>query len=138
MGHERIAGDDIKSENELLLASLLATGGKRREADEICHRWESKAPHLADGYLWAVKHNLPRIPPEQIEDTNEIETAAWDLACGRTQEGLALASQQMVAHPHMLRSYTVLWEYYAARGEFEEAREAEEKWQAVNARFREH
>jgi hypothetical protein len=127
----QIAGNDIKSENQLLLAYLLASEGQQREANGICHHWKQKVRHLADGYLWAMKHDLPRIPPEQIEDTNEIEIAAWDLACGDPEDGLTLAAQQMAAHPYMLRSYTLLWEYYTAKGEFEKARKAEKDWTSI-------
>lgn len=131
LAHMRIAGDDIKSQNQLLLAYLLAREGQQRAANAICHHWRSKVHHLADGYLWAIKHDVPRIPPNQIVDTNEIEVAAWDLSCGASLDGLALAAQQKAAHPFMLRSYEVLREYYAANGEFERARAEEDEWDSA-------
>ncbi|MGA7887830.1 MAG: hypothetical protein WCA44_19010 [Acidobacteriaceae bacterium] len=136
LAHMRIAGDDIKSQNQLLLAYLLTREGQQRAANAICHHWQSKVRHLADGYLWAMKHDVPEIPPSQIADTNEIEVAAWDLACGASLDGLTLAAQQKAVHPFMLRSYEVLREYYAANGESERAREEEKEWDSAVQRLR--
>ena len=132
-----IAGDDIKSENQLLLAYLLASEGQQPESNNICHHWKTKVHHLADGYLWAMKHDEPRIPPGEIADTNEIEIAAWDLACGYAQDGLPLIEQQKAAHPYMLRSYDVLRDYYEATGEFEKALREEQTWKTLNALIKE-
>jgi len=122
----QIAGNDIKSENQLLLAYLLSNEGQQREANNICRHWKNKVRHLTDENL-----------PDQIVDTKDTETAAWDLACGYPQDGLSLIDQQKAAHPYMLRSYEVLREYYAARGEFERARREEEDWDAVNTLIKE-
>jgi hypothetical protein len=122
----QIAGNDIKSENQLLLAYLLFNEGKQREANNICRHWKNKVRHLTDENL-----------PDQIVDTKDTETAAWDLACGYPQDGLSIIEQQKAAHPYMLRSYDVLRDYYEARGDFERAHREEEDWNAVNTLIKE-
>jgi hypothetical protein len=46
----KIAGNDIKSENELLLAHLLESEGKTETAGNICSRWKHRVRHLASGH----------------------------------------------------------------------------------------
>ena len=77
--HERLAGNDIKSDNQLHLAHLLAKEGKQSEARAICSHWKDRVKHNADFALRAVKTNIPTPP---LYDTPEVETGKWDLACG--------------------------------------------------------
>jgi hypothetical protein len=118
LAHERLAGNDIKSVNQLHLAHLLESEGKEPEAKAICSHWKSRMRHIAAGQDTDHWHGEPRAP---LYDTPELEVAAWDLACGNTEEGLKLVSEQIDAHPHMLASFTVLSRYYFANGEFEKA-----------------
>jgi hypothetical protein len=122
LAHERLAGSDIKSENQLHLAHLLAREGKNSEAKTICSHWKNRVKHNADFALFAVKHNDPTPP---LYDTPEVEIAAWDLACGMPEEGLSLLSSQIRAHPGLLKSFSVLSSYYFGEGDFEKARKAE-------------
>src|SRR5215472_16791058 len=112
---EAVAGDDVKSANELHLAHLLAREGKQKEAREICAYWEKRVRHNADFALSAVKHDVSAPP---LYDSPEVEIATWDLACGRTEDGMRLLKEKIVAHPRMLAPYTVLSEYSIADGEF--------------------
>ena len=118
LAHERLAGNDIKSENQLHLAHLLASEGKEPEAKAICSHWKSRVRHIAAGQDSDHWYGEPKAP---LYDTSELEIATWDLACGKTEEGLKLVSEQIDAHPHMLASFTVLSQYYFANGEFEKA-----------------
>src|SRR5215469_13502734 len=106
---EAVAGDDVKSANELHLAHLLAREGRQKEAREICAFWEKRVKRIG----------------QALDDSPETETGAWDLACGRTEEGMRLLKQQMAAHPRMLAPYTVVSEYSIAEGDFEKGRRAE-------------
>ena len=119
---ERIAGNDSKSANELLLAQVLASESKTSEANRICSRWKGRVRHLAAGQDSDHWYGEPRAP---LRDTPEVETASWDLSCGSPDEGLKLLSEQIHAHPHMLASFTVLSHYFAAIGEFSKALKAE-------------
>lgn len=116
LAHERLAGNDIKSDNQLHLAHLLAKEGKEPEAKAICGHWKSRVRHIADGQDSDHWYGEPKSP---LRDTPELEIAAWDLACGSTEEGLKLVAKQIDAHPHMLASFIVLSQYYFATGEFE-------------------
>ena len=120
--HERLAGNDIKSENQLHLAQVLALEGKGSEAQSICSHWKNRVRHTAAGQDSDHWHGEPRAP---LYDTPEVETAAWDLACGSPEQGLRLLSEQIQAHPRMLVSFTVLSHYYFAVGDFPRARQAE-------------
>jgi hypothetical protein len=120
--HERLAGDDIKSENQLHLAQVLAPEGKEAEAKSICSRWKNRMTHIAAGQDTDHWHGEPRAP---LYDTREVETAAWDLACGSPDQGLRLLSEQIQAHPQMLISFTVLGHYFLEVGDFPRARKAE-------------
>jgi hypothetical protein len=122
LAYEGLAGNDIKSENQLDLAFLLTREGKQPEARNICSHWKNRVRHTADFALDAVKHDVPTPP---LYDTPGVETAQWDLACGASDEGLKLISEQIEAHPQMLVSFTVLSHYYIAQGDFQEARKAE-------------
>ena len=122
LAHERLAGNDIKSQNELHLAHLLYRQGKDSEAISICSHWKSRVKHNADFALYAVKHNTPT-PPLYL--TPEVEIAKWDLACGKEEEGLKLLTQQIVEHPDMLAPFSVLSEYYFSLGEFPRAQKVE-------------
>jgi hypothetical protein len=121
LNSERIAGNDIKSDNQLLLAHLLLKEGKDAEARSICSHWKHRMRHLAAGqdndYIYGT--------PQATYDTPQIEVARWDLACGSPDEGLKLIGAQIAAHPHMLVSFTVLSDYYYAQGDFQGARKAE-------------
>jgi len=117
-----VAGNDIKSENQLLLAYLLASEGKTEDAKNICSHWKGRMRHFAAGQDTAHRYGIPVAP---ISDTPEVEVAKWDLACGEPQEALALLTKQIAAHPHMLASFTVLSNYYYALGDFQKARKAE-------------
>jgi hypothetical protein len=114
----KIAGNDIRSENELLLARLLSIEGKAEEANKICSHWKKRMGHLAAGQDSDHWHGTPRTP---LYDTPEVETAAWDLACGGSDQGLRLLSEQIQVHPGMLAPYTVLGNYYVAEGDFQKA-----------------
>ena len=131
LAHERLAGNDIKSENELDLAHLLTKEGKQSEAKTICSHWKNRVRHNADGALFAVKHDEPTPP---LYDTPEVETAAWDLACGLPDDGLKLISEQTKVHPDMLIPFTVLRHYYTAEGDFQKAHQAELDGTAANLR----
>jgi len=122
LAHERLAGNDIKSENQLHLARLLTKEGKQPEARAICSHWKNRVKHNADFALFAVKHNVPTPP---LYDTPEVEIGGWKLECGLPEEGLRLLSQQIQAHPGMLAPYTVLGNYYLAEGDFQKALAAE-------------
>ena len=122
LAEERLAGNDIKSENELLLAHLLTKEGKVSEASDLCKHWKGRVQHLADGMLWAAKHNVPSPP---IYDTREVEEAKWELACGQPSGGRALLSQQIAFYPHMLAAYEALTNFYYIEGDFDLARKAE-------------
>jgi hypothetical protein len=119
---ERIAGNDIKSENQLLLAGLLAREGNDREAKSICSHWKGRVRHLAGGQDSAHIYGIPKAP---IRDTPEVEVARWDLACGEPAEGIRLIEEQISAHPRMLFSFRVLSSYYYAQGDFQRARKTE-------------
>jgi hypothetical protein len=119
---ERVAGNDIKSENQLQLARLLAREGKDQEATNICSHWKGRMRHLAAGQDSAHIYGIPRAP---ISDTPEVKVASWDLACGKAVEGLELIEEQISVHPQMLVSFTVLRDYYYAQGDFQRARKAE-------------
>ena len=113
---EAVAGDDIKSTNELHLAHLLAREGKQKEAREICAYWEKRVRHIGQTAMFdAEQSDLSR----SLEDSPEVEMATWDLACGRAEDGKKLLKEQLVAHPRMLAPYTVLSEYSISEGEFE-------------------
>jgi hypothetical protein len=122
LASERVAGDDIKAENELQLAHLLASEGNHREAEKICSHWKNRMRHLAGGQDSDHFYGIPKAP---ISDTPEVEVAKWDLACGSPDEGLRLIEEQIAVHPHMLASFTVLKNYYDAMGDFQMARKAE-------------
>jgi hypothetical protein len=122
LAHERLAGNDIKSENELRLAHVLLVEGRDSDAKKICSHWEHRVKHNADYALFAVAHDTPTPP---LYDTPEVETARWDLACDAPAEGLRILAEQIKAHPHMLASYTALSEYYTAEGRFQEAQKTE-------------
>ena len=122
MASERIAGDDIKSENELQLAHLLASEGNDREAAKICSHWKNRMRRIVPRQDSAHIYGIPVTP---IFDTAEVEVAKWDLGCGNPDEGLRLIEEQIAVHPHMLASFTVLKNYYDAMGDFQMARKAE-------------
>lgn len=113
--HERLAGNDIKSDNDLQLAHLLTKEGKQPEAKTICAHWKNKVKHNADFALYAVKYNSPRPP---LYDTPEVEIARWKLACERPEDGLGLLEEQIQAHPGMLAPFTAMVNYYTGEGEF--------------------
>lgn len=119
---ERIAGNDIKAQNELHLAHLLLNENKDQEGNAICSHWEKRMKHLPGRQDSDHVYGIPRAP---IYDTAEVEVARWDLACGKPEEGLKLIAEQISAHPKMLASFTVLSEYYYAQGDFQKARKAE-------------
>jgi hypothetical protein len=119
---ERVAGNDIKSENQLHLAHLLVSEGNDQEAKSICSHWKGRMRHLAAGQDSAHIYGIPKAP---ISDTPEIEIARWNLACGNSGEGLRLIEEQISAHPRMLASFTVLRDYYYAQGDFQKALKAE-------------
>jgi hypothetical protein len=119
---ERIAGNDSKGANELLLAQVLASEGKVLEASRICSHWKNRVRHFAAGQDSDHWYGEPRAP---LSDTPEVETAAWDLTCGSPDEGLKLLSEQIYAHPHMLASFTVLSRHFAAVGDFSKALKVE-------------
>lgn len=119
---EKIAGNDIKSENQLLLAHLLAREGNDREARSICSHWKNRMRHLAAGQDSAHIYGIPVAP---ISDTPEVEVARWDLACGNPEGGLNLITKQIEAHPRMLVSFNVLRDYYYAQGDFQKAHREE-------------
>ncbi|MGA3225853.1 MAG: hypothetical protein ABSC65_18955 [Acidobacteriaceae bacterium] len=122
LSSERIAGDDIKAQNELRLAHLLAREGNHREADDICSHWKRRMRRLVWRQDSAHIYGTPKAP---VYDTPDVEVARWDLACGNPNEGLRLIAEQIAAHPHMLASFIVLENYYDAQGEFQMARKAE-------------
>lgn len=124
----KIAGNDIKSENELCLAQVLALEGKAPEANKICSHWKNRMRHIAAGQDSDRWHGEPRTP---LYDTPEVETAAWDLACGSSDQGLRLLSEQIQAHPSMLKPYTVLGNYYSAKGDFQRALATEKEGTAA-------
>jgi tetratricopeptide (TPR) repeat protein len=118
----RVAGNDIKSENQLQLAHLLASEGKIEDAKSICSHWKGRMRHIPGRQDTAHIYGIPKSP---TYDTPEVEVARWDLACGKPEEALALLTEQIAAHPHMLISFTVLSNYYYAQGDFQKARKAE-------------
>lgn len=122
LASERIAGDDIKAQNQLQLAHLLESEGNDREAKSICSHWKGRMRHLAGRQDSAHIYGIPKAP---ISDTPEVEVARWDFACGRAEEGLRLIEEQISVHPGMLASFTVLRDYYYAQGDFLKARKAE-------------
>lgn len=91
---ERIAGNDIKSENQLQLAHLLAVEGNAREAKSICSYWKGRMRRLASGQDSAHLYGIPKTP---LRDTPEAEMASWDLSCGNPGEGLKLIEEQISA-----------------------------------------
>ncbi len=131
LAHERLAGNDIKSDNQLLLAHLLAKEGKHSEARAICSYWKDRIKHNADFALRAIANNVPTPP---LYDTPEVETGKWKLACGPPAEGLRLLEQQIQAHPGMLAPYTVLSRYYLAEGDSQKALAAERDGTAALSR----
>ncbi len=122
LAHLSVAGNDIKSDNELGLAHLLFNMGKTEEAQKICSYWENRVRHNADFAINAVKTNVPTPP---LYDTPEVENGRWDLACGEPQVGEDLLRKQIVAHPDMLASYTALENYYMETGTFPKVLELE-------------
>jgi hypothetical protein len=122
--HERLAGNDIRSENDLQLAHVLTKEGKQLEAKTICAHWKNKVKHNSDFALDAVKHDAPTPP---LYDTPEVEIAAWTLACEHSGDGISLLEKQIQAHPGMLAPFTAMANYYASEGDFRTALEIEEK-----------
>lgn len=120
--HERLAGDDIKSEIDLELAHLLLKEHKEPEAKSICAHWKNKVKHNADYALYAVKHDVP-VPP--LYDTPEVEIAKWTLACEQPDDGISLLKAQTKAHPGMLAPFTAMANYYTSEGDFRTALEIE-------------
>lgn len=120
--HERLAGNDIKSENDLHLAHLLEREGKQEEASRICAYWERRVKRIGQDAVFDAEHDDLWHPPY---DSPEVETGKWDLACGRTEDGTRLLKEQMVAYPRMSAPYTVVSEYSFAEGDFEKGRRAE-------------
>lgn len=116
--HERLAGNDIKSENDLELAHLLTKEGKQPEAQTLCSHWRNKVKHNADFALFAVEHNVPTPP---LYDTPEVETAVWELACGRKDDGFRMLEEQIQMHPGMLAPFTAIANYYTTEGDFPRA-----------------
>lgn len=128
LAHERLAGNDIKSENELHLAHLIALEGKVPEANQICSHWKFRMRHIAAGQDSDHWHGEPKAP---LYDTPEVETATWDLACSSPEQGLKLLSEQIKAHPRMLAPYTVLSNYYLSKGDFQKALDIEKEGTAA-------
>jgi hypothetical protein len=116
--HERLAGNDIKSENDLHLAHLLLKEGKQSEAETICAHWKNRVKHNADFAIEAVRTNIPTPP---LYDAPEVEIGAWKLACERPEDGLRLLKEQIQIHPGMLTPFTAMVNYYASEGEFRTA-----------------
>lgn len=123
--HERAAGNDVKSKNELALAHLLSSEGKQDEAAKICQYWENKVKHNADFALSAMKNNVPTPP---LYDTSQVEIGHWDLECGKPTEGEDLLRTQILAHPHMLASYNALIDFYIQTGEYTKAIDIQWQW----------
>jgi hypothetical protein len=122
LSSERIAGNEIKAQNELSLAHLLARDGNQREAVTICSHWKGRMKGLAGRQDSAHIYGTPKAP---VYDTPEVEVARWHFACGNPDEGFRLIAQQVAAHPHMLASFEVLENYYSAEGNSQMARKAE-------------
>jgi hypothetical protein len=122
LAHLRVAGNDVKSDNELGLAHLLFSVGKTEEAQKICSHWKNRVRHNADFAINAVKTNVPTPP---LYDTPEVEIGRWDIACGEPQAGEDLLRTQIVAHPDMLAPYTALENYFLETGAFPKALEIE-------------
>ena len=131
LASERIAGDDIKAQNELQLAHLLSNEGNHREAESICSHLKKRMRHLAGTQDSAHVYGIPKAP---IYDTPEVEVARWDLACGNPDEGLRLIAEQIAAHPHMLLPLPVFRELLLrARGLSDSAPRQSQtrRWQSV-------
>jgi len=118
----RLAGDDIKSENQLQLAHLLAREGKDKESKQICSHWKKRVIQIGKQAVRAAKQSEPSPP---FYDTPEVEVAAWDLACGKSEEGLKSLAEQFAAYPHMLYSFAVLRNYYYSEGNIQKAHKME-------------
>ncbi|HEY2361330.1 MAG TPA: hypothetical protein VGK36_09465 [Candidatus Angelobacter sp.] len=125
LAHLKVAGNDIKSENELGLAHQLFSVGKTEEARKICSHWKNRVRHNADFALNAVKTNVPTPP---LYDTPEVEIGRWKLACGEPEAGEELLRTQMAKHPGMLTPYTALSNYYLETGAFLKALEVHHLW----------
>jgi hypothetical protein len=113
--HERLAGNDIKSENDLELAHLLTKEGKQPEAKALCGTWKNRVKHNADFALYALKYDVPTPP---LYDTPEVEVAVWKLECERPEDGLSLLEEQIYAHPGMLAPFAAMVNYYTSEGNF--------------------
>jgi hypothetical protein len=122
LANERLAGNDIKSENQLHMARLLTKEHKQLDAKAICSHWKNRVAHDANFALFAVEHNFPTPP---LYDTPEVEIGGWQLACGLPEEGIRILPQPIQAHLGMLAPYTVLGNYYLAEGDFQKALVAE-------------
>jgi hypothetical protein len=122
LAHMSIAGDDIKSDNELGLGHLLFSMGRMEESARICSHWKNRVRHNADFAINAVKTNIPTPP---LYDTPEVEIGRWNLACGEAQVGEDMLRTQILAHPDMLAPYTALANYYLEIGAFSKALELE-------------
>jgi hypothetical protein len=120
LAHLRIAGNDIKSDNQLGLAHLLFSTGKIEEAQRICSHWKNRVKHNSDFASRAVRTNVPTPP---LYDTPEVEIGRWNLACGEPQAGEHMLRTQIDAHPDMLAPYTALGNYYVETGAFSKALE---------------
>ncbi|MGD0939119.1 MAG: hypothetical protein ABR905_05345 [Terracidiphilus sp.] len=116
--HERLAGNDIKSENDLHLAHLLLKEGKQSEAETLCAHWKNKVKHNADFAIEAVRTNTPTPP---LYDAPEVEIGTWKLACERPEDGLRMLKDQTEAHPGMLAPFTAMANYYTSEGDFRTA-----------------
>jgi hypothetical protein len=116
--HERLAGNDIKSENDLHLAHLLLKEGKQSEAETICAHWKYKVKHNADFAIEAVRTNIPTPP---LYDAPEVEIGAWELACETPEDGLRLLKEQIQVHPGMLAPFKAMVNYYTSEGDFRTA-----------------
>jgi hypothetical protein len=129
---EKVAGNDIKSENELYLSHVLTSEGKSDEANRICSYWKRRVRHIAAGQDSKYIYGTPKSP---LDDTPELESARWEISCGNTNDGIALVQKQIAAHPHMLASYLVLQDYYYSIGDMLQAVKAYDDGSAASLNY---
>jgi hypothetical protein len=125
--HLKIAGNDIKSQNGLYLAYLLAREDKGAAARSICMRWKKPTVRVGKDAVRAARQSVPQAPPY---DTPEVETARWDLACGVPDEGMRMLWEQSKAYTNMLAPYNVLRDYFLSEGKIVEADKMDGLWKS--------
>jgi len=105
---------EVKFDNELGLARSLAAQGKGKDSAQICSQWKWRRGFVArHGSAFSGYASGP------------VETAKWDLSCGKEQDGLAMLGNEAAQHPWMYGVFIALRDYYYAHGDVQDALKAD-------------